>query len=115
MYPRLANDKKHPQPYAHDIESYLRVFGKKGLRCLCMAVRIISEEEYTEIYRDLFNAKNAPNRDEVMEEVLSRIEKNLTLIGSTAIEDSIEDGVIETIENMKKAGKGLYYGLSDDV
>lgn len=105
VYPRLANDRKHPQPYANDIESYLRVFSKKGLRCLCMAVRIISEEEYTEIYRDIYNAKNAPNREEVMEDVLNRIEKNLTLIGCTAIEDSIEDGVIETIEDMKKAGE----------
>jgi magnesium-transporting ATPase (P-type) len=69
-----------------------------------MAVRIISEEEYTELNRDIYNAKDAPNREEVMEDVLNRIEKNLTLIGCTAIEDSIEDGVIETIEDMKKAG-----------
>ena len=69
-----------------------------------MAMKVISEEEYTEIYRDIQNAKTAPNRVEVMEEVLNRVEQNLTLIGCSALEDSIANGVIETIEDMKKAG-----------
>lgn len=70
-----------------------------------MAMRVISEEEYNEIHRDIYNSKNAPNREEIMDEILNRAERNLTLIGCTAIEDSIENGVIETIEDMKKAGK----------
>ena len=40
-----------------------------------------------------------------MQSVLNKIEKNLTLIGCTAIEDSVAEGVIDTINDMKKAGK----------
>jgi magnesium-transporting ATPase (P-type) len=70
-----------------------------------MAMKIISEEEYAEIYRDILNAKTCHNRIEVLDEVLNKLERNLTLIGCTALEDSIAEGVIETIEDMKKAGK----------
>lgn len=49
-----------------------------------MAMRVMSEEEYSELYQSIQQAKRAPNYHEVMESVLEKTEKNLTLIGCTA-------------------------------
>ena len=37
-------------------------------------------------------------------ECVSRIEVNLELIGATAIEDKLQDGVPESIEKLRQAG-----------
>lgn len=102
---RLVESSKISQPYAEGIESSIRVFAKKGLRVMCMAVRVISEAEYSQIARELKNAKRLSNYVEVEEEIMLRAEKGLTLIGCTAVEDKIAHGVIETIEDFSKAGK----------
>ena len=38
--------------------------------------------------------------------VYNKIEQNLTLIGATAIEDKLQDGVPETIANLAKVTRG---------
>lgn len=34
----------------------------------------------------------------------AKLETNLQLMGATAVEDKLQDGVVETIEDLKKAG-----------
>ena len=43
-------------------------------------------------------------REEKMEEVADQLERELTLLGATAIEDKLQDGVPETLGNLKRAG-----------
>jgi magnesium-transporting ATPase (P-type) len=109
---RLAKDRRHPQPYAENLEAYLRVFSKKGLRCICMAMRILSEEEYYELQKSISAAKQAPNYREILNSILDTTEKNLTLIGCTATQDCIDDQTISQILDFKKAGKFLLYKIS---
>ena len=43
--------------------------------------------------------------------VYNKIEQNLMLMGATAIEDKLQDGVPETIANLAKVGRSLFdYG-----
>lgn len=42
-----------------------------------------------------------------MDVVYNKIEQNMILIGATAIEDKLQDGVPETIANLAKVGHGL--------
>ena len=44
------------------------------------------------------------NREEKMETVMDKIEQNLELIGITAIEDKLQDGVGDTIVSLREAG-----------
>ena len=46
-----------------------------------------------------------------MDIVYNRIEQNLSLIGATAIEDKLQDGVPETIANLAKVRKLLLINL----
>lgn len=43
------------------------------------------------------------NRDEKLDAIYEEIEKNMTLIGVTAIEDKLQDGVPQTISKLAMA------------
>ena len=45
------------------------------------------------------------NRDAELDKVYNKIEQNLSLLGATAIEDKLQDGVPETIANLAKVRK----------
>ena len=53
------------------------------------------------------------NRDTVQDELAERIETGLTLVGATAIEDKLQDGVPEAIETLAEAGIKLWVLTGD--
>ncbi|XP_063080436.1 phospholipid-transporting ATPase IF isoform X1 [Cavia porcellus] len=80
-------------------------FALKGLRTLCIAYRQFTSKEYQEIDRRLFEARTAlQQREEKLAEVFQFIEKDLILLGATAVEDRLQDKVRETIEALRMAG-----------
>lgn len=95
---------------------HLEMFAREGLRTLCLAQREISEEEYEEWNRDYDIAANAVvGREDKLEEVSDRIENQLWLIGGTAIEDRLQDGVPESISLLGQAGIKLWVLTGDKV
>jgi len=48
----------------------------------------------------MFYSISLQNRDDKLSEVYEEIEKNMLLVGVTAIEDKLQDGVPETIANL---------------
>lgn len=95
---------------------HLEMFAREGLRTLCIAQREVSEEEYAEWNRDYDLAANAvTGREEKLEEVSDRIENQLWLIGGTAIEDRLQDGVPESISLLGQAGIKLWVLTGDKV
>ncbi|KAF9738294.1 hypothetical protein PMIN06_001830 [Paraphaeosphaeria minitans] len=95
---------------------HLEMFAREGLRTLCIAQRGISEEEYQEWNKDYDMAANAvAGREEKLEEVSSRIETDLWLIGGTAIEDKLQDGVPDSISLLGRAGIKLWVLTGDKV
>uniref|UniRef100_A0A452R1X7 P-type ATPase C-terminal domain-containing protein n=1 Tax=Ursus americanus TaxID=9643 RepID=A0A452R1X7_URSAM len=80
-------------------------FALKGLRTLCMAYKQLTSKEYEEIDRRLFEARTAlQQREEKLADVFQFIEKDLMLLGATAVEDRLQDRVRETIEALRMAG-----------
>lgn len=55
------------------------------------------------------------NREEVVAAVNEKIEKNLDLIGSTAIEDRLQDEVADTIQFAKNAGIKVWVLTGDKI
>ncbi|KAI1278906.1 hypothetical protein F5Y07DRAFT_57542 [Xylaria sp. FL0933] len=95
---------------------HLELFAREGLRTLCIAQRILSEQEYLEWRKEHDKAASAiQDREEKLEEVADKIEQNLTLLGGTAIEDRLQDGVPDTIEVLGKAGIKLWVLTGDKV
>ena len=55
------------------------------------------------------------NREQVVENVANELEQGLRLLGATAIEDRLQDGVPETIADLKKAGIKIWVATGDKM
>lgn len=96
--------------------AHLEEFAKEGLRTLCIAKRDLDETYYKEwSKRHDLAAAAVENRDDRLEEVSSEIEQELTLLGGTAIEDRLQDGVPDSIALLAKAGIKLWVLTGDKV
>jgi phospholipid-translocating ATPase len=114
IYSRLIPNEQ--RQLRADTGEHLEMFAREGLRTLCIAQREISEEEYQEWNRDYDIAANAiQGREDKLEEVSDRIENHLWLIGGTAIEDRLQDGVPESISLLGQAGIKLWVLTGDKV
>jgi len=114
IYSRLA--KGQQQELRKATAENLETFAREGLRTLCVAERDLSEAFYQEWVRahDLA-AQAIQNREDRLEEVADRIERDLMLIGGTAIEDRLQDGVPDTIALLGRAGIKLWVLTGDKV
>ncbi|XP_064618888.1 phospholipid-transporting ATPase ID-like isoform X5 [Lineus longissimus] len=94
--------------------SHLSDFANEGLRTLCLAQKDISEEYYNSWKKDYHDASCAMElRDERLDEVYEQIEKDLELIGASAIEDKLQDGVPDAIANLALAGIKIWVLTGD--
>lgn len=87
-------------------EEILRCFGKKGLRTLVCAEVELDEKIYQKWNNEWYKPASISiyDKDYKMADAMERIEKNLRLVGITAIEDKLQDGVPETIKILSDAG-----------
>jgi phospholipid-transporting ATPase len=93
------------QPYKETTLVHLEEYATEGLRTLCIAMREIPEQEYqpwSAIYERA--AATVNGRTEEIDKASELIEKNLFLLGATAIEDKLQEGVPDTIYTLQQAG-----------
>ncbi|KAJ2908740.1 phospholipid transporting ATPase, partial [Coemansia aciculifera] len=92
----------------------LELFANHGLRTLCLAYRLLSDDEYAQ-WRVGYDRAMASlgDRDAEVEQSCDAIERELQLIGGTAIEDKLQDGVPETIAQLALAGIKLWVLTGD--
>uniref|UniRef100_A0A8C3G792 Phospholipid-transporting ATPase n=1 Tax=Cyclopterus lumpus TaxID=8103 RepID=A0A8C3G792_CYCLU len=82
----------------------LQVFANATLRTLCLCYKDITPAEFEAWSRAHKEAQVAMfDRDGALDRVYEQIESNLMLIGASAIEDKLQDGVPETIATLAKA------------
>jgi len=85
------------------------MFANGGLRTLCIAYRVLTEEQFLMWVRAYDAATSATeNREEEVEKAASSIEQELLLLGATALEDKLQEGVPEAIETLHRAGIKLW-------
>uniref|UniRef100_A0A8D3DT71 Phospholipid-transporting ATPase n=1 Tax=Scophthalmus maximus TaxID=52904 RepID=A0A8D3DT71_SCOMX len=88
----------------------------KGLRTLCVAYRPLSPEQYEEVCHLLSGAKLAlQDRDKRLAEAYYLIEKDLILLGATAVEDRLQEKAADTIESLHKAGMKVWVLTGDKM
>lgn len=111
MIPRLL-----PDGNIAGADAQLKRFASYGLRTLVCAKRELSESEAESFVQRVQEAKGAfMNRDKLLDRVLDEMERNMELLGVTAVEDKIQDGVPETIEMMLAAGIKVWMLTGDSV
>jgi phospholipid-translocating ATPase len=116
IYSRLTAGQHQQQELQKSTAQHLEMFAREGLRTLCVAERVLDLQEYRawDELHDLA-AQAITNRDEKLEEVANSIEQELTLLGGTAIEDRLQDGVPSTIALLAEAGIKLWVLTGDRV
>uniref|UniRef100_A0AAV2L9T4 Phospholipid-transporting ATPase n=1 Tax=Knipowitschia caucasica TaxID=637954 RepID=A0AAV2L9T4_KNICA len=83
---------------------HLEQFATEGLRTLCFAYVDLEEEAYQQWLIEYNQASTVlKDRAQKLEECYELIEKNLVLLGATAIEDRLQAGVPETIATLMRA------------
>lgn len=88
----LLKDKDHPKVkgLVEQTFRFMENYARDGLRTLLFIEKIISEEEYTDWMFEYQNASmSLENRDQKIELVAKKMEKDFELVGSTAIEDKL--------------------------
>lgn len=91
-------------------------YAKIGLRTLVLAEKTLTEQEYNKFKQDYDKASNnIGNREKSLKIVQDNLEKDLDIIGATAIEDQLQDEVPETIKFMREAGINVWVLTGDKV
>uniref|UniRef100_A0A665US29 Phospholipid-transporting ATPase n=1 Tax=Echeneis naucrates TaxID=173247 RepID=A0A665US29_ECHNA len=79
-------------------------FAGEGLRTLALAYKDLDEEYFSEWKQRHHEASTSlDDREAKLDQLYEEIEKDLLLLGATAIEDKLQDGVPQTIELLSKA------------
>ncbi|KAI8095529.1 hypothetical protein BDF21DRAFT_406112 [Thamnidium elegans] len=97
---RLASNDLFEEATLHHLEE----FASEGLRTLCYAMREIPVQEY-QSWSTVYEAASTTlaNRSEELDKAAEMIEKDMILLGATAIEDKLQDGVPDTIHTLQQA------------
>ncbi|CAH4036167.1 unnamed protein product [Pieris brassicae] len=113
IYPRLAGGPD-AAPYAAVTLEHLSLFAAEGLRTLVFAVADIPEQVYKDWSNTYHKASVAiRDREQKIEEAALLIENDLRLLGATAIEDKLQEGVPETIASLLKANINVWVLTGD--
>ncbi|XP_036096989.1 probable phospholipid-transporting ATPase VB [Molossus molossus] len=95
-------------------QKHLDLYARDGLRTLCIAKKVISEEDFRRWASFRHEAEaSLDNRDELLMETAQHLEKQLTLLGATGIEDRLQEGVPNTIAALREAGIQLWVLTGD--
>lgn len=107
IYERLAAD--HDTVLKEKTSKDMEMFANGGLRTLCIAWRYVEEEEYLQWSRTYDAATSAvKDRDEEIDKANALIEHSLRILGATALEDKLQEGVPDAIETLHRAGIKLW-------
>ncbi|KAF3421427.1 hypothetical protein E2986_05257, partial [Frieseomelitta varia] len=111
IYERL---KKGSEDMMAKTLDHLNKFAGEGLRTLCLSVRDLDEQFFNDWkQRHQEAAMSQENRDDKLDAIYEEIEKDMTLLGATAIEDKLQDGVPQTIANLALAGIKIWVLTGD--
>jgi phospholipid-transporting ATPase len=109
-------ERLHPDnPTVEVTLQHLEEYASDGLRTLCLAMREVPEDEFQQWYQ-IFNTANTTvggNRADELDKAAELIEKDFYLLGATAIEDRLQDGVPDTIHTLQTAGIKIWVLTGD--
>ena len=84
---------------------HLQQFAEDGLRTLVLAKRELSMEEAEEFKQKYITAKNALyNKEKRLEDIAEAIEQDMEIVGVSAVEDMVHEGVSDTLCSLMRAG-----------
>jgi phospholipid-translocating ATPase len=98
-------------------QQHINEYADAGLRTLVLAYRELKADEYAHFDRQFAAAKNSvsADRDEKIDEAADLVERDLLLLGATAVEDKLQNGVPECIDKLAQAGIKIWVLTGDKM
>ena len=100
-------------------KEHVNNFSRRGLRILCYSYRIISEEEWNEWFKEYNKLREEQKMNNLIsdkfEELYDKLEKDCYLLGATALEDQLQDGVKDDIQQFIEAGINFWMLTGDKM
>ncbi|CAO2830070.1 unnamed protein product [Amaranthus hypochondriacus] len=114
IFPLLA---KHGYEFEAQTSDHVNEYADAGLRTLLLGYREIDEEEFKEFSESFNAARNAVSADRqtLIEQAAETIERDLILLGATAVEDKLQRGVPECIDKLAQAGIKIWVLTGDKM
>ncbi|PNY04942.1 phospholipid-transporting ATPase 4-like protein, partial [Trifolium pratense] len=114
IFDRLS---KNGKKYLDATSRHLNEYGEVGLRTLALAYRNLDEQEYSDWNDEFQKAKTTvgPVRDAMLEKVSDSMERELILVGATAVEDKLQKGVPQCIDKLAQAGLKIWVLTGDKM
>ncbi|XP_070853138.1 phospholipid-transporting ATPase ID isoform X4 [Drosophila suzukii] len=111
IYDRLHSGQEDMKARTQD---HLNKFAGEGLRTLALAERRLTEQYYNDWRsRQQEAALSMDSREQKLNEIYEEIESEMQLVGVTAIEDKLQDGVPKSIANLQNAGIKIWVLTGD--
>ncbi|XP_075435647.1 phospholipid-transporting ATPase ID-like isoform X2 [Ascaphus truei] len=111
VYELLDNSSEDMKEATTD---HLNEFASEGLRTLVLACKDLDRDYFTDWKKRHHEASTSlDQREEKLATLSEEIEKDLKLLGATAIEDKLQDGVPQTIETLTKANIKIWVLTGD--
>ncbi|XP_058216266.1 probable phospholipid-transporting ATPase 4 isoform X4 [Rhododendron vialii] len=97
IFDRLS---KNGRMYKKATTKHLKDYGEGGLRTLALAYRKLEEAEYSAWNNEFIKAKTSigGDREAMLERVSDLMERDLILVGATAVEDKLQKGVTRLVK-----------------
>ena len=109
-------DESTPSEILERSRYFVNLFSAQGYRTLYIAMKVFKEEEWEDFSAELEQAEmDTLHKKEKLEEIHDRIERGLTLIGSTIVEDKLQENVPEVIKELRQADIKIWMLTGDKL
>ena len=109
-------DESTPKEVLEKSRYYVNLFSAQGFRTLYIAMKVFKEEEWEDFSSELEQAEmDTFHKKEKLDEIYQRIENGLTLIGSTIVEDKLQENVPEVIKELRQADIKIWMLTGDKL
>ncbi|KAL2335697.1 hypothetical protein Fmac_016910 [Flemingia macrophylla] len=114
MFERLS---QHGRQFEAETRDHIKRYAEAGLRTLVITYRELDEEEYKLWDKDFskFKSTLTEDRDALVDAAADKMEKDLILLGATAVEDRLQKGVPECIKKLARAKIKLWVLTGDKM
>nr|XP_043636398.1 probable phospholipid-transporting ATPase 4 [Erigeron canadensis] len=114
IFDRLS---KNGRVFEEATTKHLNDYGEAGLRTLALAYKKLEVSEYDAWNDEFVKARTAigGDREAMLERVSDMMEKDLILVGATAVEDKLQQGVPQCIDKLAQAGLKIWVLTGDKM
>ena len=111
----VISERLAPNSSVGETNKHLIKFAQKGLRTLMIAYREVGDNEYNKFDEEYRTALSAIDKETAMKNAIDSIEKNILLLGATAIEDELQDDVSDVLKSFIETGIKVWVLTGDKM